>query len=310
MRDRFSPSDKLHAIVSGFTAPAYALVDGGHYADLPTLLGRERLLGRSLFLSTADVEVQRAGPWLVTLDRLPDAIDKVLSIVEGKPAAVFWCSDAGEVSLWRHLRGLNMAKIPAWAADGLEAPARIDATDVFETVAFRHWDPRVLGALMPTLDAAQFARVLGSSREVAFLSDDHGGARRIICDRSWPAASPGLLTLSSSQIVALTDRRLSASHRRIMAYLRDVAPQQTVEVSDEDLLYQVRYCESVGRDLGITSERGHAQWAFLMVLSEGRIASDRQVVEFISDSRRSPNVQIEEALKGAIEAARIRDQVE
>ena len=39
-----------------------------------------------------------------------------------EPAAVFWSCPAGEPALWRHLRTLNKANIPTWAAAGKDAP--------------------------------------------------------------------------------------------------------------------------------------------------------------------------------------------
>ena len=90
---------------------------------------------------------------------------------------------------------------------GDDGAARSTADAATETVFFRHFDPRVLGALMPVLDAAQFSRMLGPAAEIAFLASDHGGVRRVLADAAFPPAPPGLLTFRRKQIEALNDRR-------------------------------------------------------------------------------------------------------
>ena len=62
------PLTKLRGIVDAFPGHGFAVVDGGHFPDLPAEFSRERLFARSLFLYSADTEVQAAGPWLVRLD--------------------------------------------------------------------------------------------------------------------------------------------------------------------------------------------------------------------------------------------------
>lgn len=286
----------------------FAVLDGGLLGDISLVLDRAGLRARSLFLTTADRDVQLAGPWLVALDQAPDAPDKVMRIAETATRAVFWRCDDGEVALWRHLRGINMAQLPRWAAAGATMPPRGESPDTpVEQVMFRHWDPQVLAALLPCLDAPQFARILGPAREIAFVAPEYGGLRRVVETSAWPAPPPGLLSIRSDQVAALSHRRVEVSHRRIMAYLRDVAPDHTRDTSDDDLLYQVQYSESVGRDLGLESERAHAQWAFLMVTSKGHVAKSETVTRFIGASPASPDRQMEEVMRQTVAAARERD---
>ena len=244
------------------------------------------------------------------LDQAPGVTSKVFDLVGDKPAAVFWCCADGETVLWHHLRGLNMARIPAWAVDGAVGPPSDPVqAEASEAVMFRHWDPSVLGSFLPVLDAAQFTRILGPATQIAFEAVDYGGVRRVVRDPAWPAAAPGLLAIRPDQISALAARRVIASRRRIAAYLRDVTPEHTRDTSDDDLLYQVEYSECVGKKLGIRSERAHAQWAFLMVTSKGQVARHPQVTRFIAASGAPPDRQVDAALRQSVAAARERDGI-
>ena len=300
---------RLRLAVDAFHLNAFAVIDGGHFDDLPTAFKRERLFARSLFLDKGDREVQTFGPWLVKLDQEPEATNKVFAIVGDKPAAVFWSCDAGEAVLHRHLRTINMVRIPAWAASGKDAPPPASTREHFTPVLFRHFDPSVLGALLPCLDATQFARFLGPAEQIAFVAVDFGGLKKVVANKSVSSTQDGMLTISSAQVNAMTGRRLIASHHRIMAYLREAAPAHTRGTSDDDLLYQIQYSESVGRSLGIRSERAHAQWAFLMVTSEGHVANEMTVTRFICAPGCVPDNQVDAALRQAMGAARDREGV-
>ena len=297
---------KLRATLAAFPGQGFAVLDGARFPDLPALCRRERLFARSLFLDHADVEVEKAGPWLVGLGQAPDATEKVLALVGDEPAAVYWCCEAGEAVLYRHLRALNMARIPRWAADGGTAPPTDGSGLEPVPVMFRHWDPRVLGALMPALDMAQFARVLGPAGEVAFLASDHGGVRRVVSDPAFPPAPGGMLTVRSDQIEALNARRLDASHRRIAAYLREVAPAETAGASAEALQAHVLASERSGRSLGIETEAGQARWAFVMVQTRGRVLDMPAVLSAIWRPGTSPDDNVRRFMDGAIASLRLR----
>lgn len=240
--------------------------------------------------------MQAAGPWLVKLDQSPVAIDQLSLLVGEKPASVFWCCDQGERVLWRHLRTLNMAVIPAWSADGGAAPPPDGSGREPATVTFRHWDPRVLAASLPSLTASQLARVLGPAREIAFVAPHAGSLRRLVKDPSWPPAKPGLLAFDDAQIAALNARRLSASHRKIATMLREVEPAATASLSDEQLLTHVRISDVQGRKLGIQAEAAHGTWAYLLMMSNGRLLRERQLLEFISHGDRPPDAQVRRLL--------------
>lgn len=210
-----SPGDLVRA-VARMPGPVFAVVDGGHFDDLPAALSAAGLASRSLFLGEAGHEAELAGPWFVPIAAEGD-VTKVLGVVGDLPAVVFWSCVQGDVALYGHLRRLNMARLPGWAAAGKDGPEPGNGADhAYEAVLFRHWDPSVLGALLPVLDEGQFARVLGPAGEVAFYAEDYGGVRRVVADADWPAQPAGMLTIRSEQVGALVERRTEVFEKRLI----------------------------------------------------------------------------------------------
>ncbi len=73
-------AQRLVGLVAGFGVAGFAVLDGAQFDDLPAALRQAGLLGRSLFLDQGDAELERAGPWLVTLAQAPDAADHVFRL--------------------------------------------------------------------------------------------------------------------------------------------------------------------------------------------------------------------------------------
>jgi hypothetical protein len=94
-----------------------------------------------------------------------------------------------------------------------------------ETVLFRHWDPNVLGGLLPLLDGPQQARFLGAATGLALDATDLGRLMAAPRPTGLPAAAPGMLQFSEGQLEAFVERRDDDFHRKIMLYLRDAAPE-------------------------------------------------------------------------------------
>ncbi|OAS24295.1 DUF4123 domain-containing protein [Methylobacterium platani] len=288
-----------------FGETGYAVIDGGLFDDLPGALRRAGLFGRSLFLDHADAEIERAGPWLVPLSRAGDAPERIFRLVGDRPAVVIWSCAAGEPALYRHLRSLNLVRIPAWAAAGGSTPPEDGAEAPDETVMFRHWDPRVLGALMPVLDAGQFARIVGPASEVAYWAEDYGGLKRVIADPDWPVAGGGLLTVRAEQIALLGDRRVDASRQRIMSFLRDTAPEHASHRSDGELYQDVVRYEASAREVGLTSERSFGKWAHLMAMSGEAIAvKDGPAHRYLTTAPGRPDDKLETLIAEMIAVAR------
>ncbi|WP_288587018.1 DUF4123 domain-containing protein [uncultured Methylobacterium sp.] len=296
-------AQRLVGLVAGFGVAGFAVLDGAQFDDLPAALRQAGLLGRSLFLDQGDAELERAGPWLVALAQAPDAADQVFRLAGDRPAAVFWCCIAGEAVLYRHLRRINKARIPAWSAAGRSAPSE-DDDGTFEAVLFRHWDPDVLGALMPILDAGQFSRVLGPASEIAYRSEAYGGLKRVPADPGWPVAPAGMLTIRTEQMLALGERRIEACRRSVASYLRDVADGALDGIAEADLRAHVLASEARARELGIVTEAGHCRWAFLMMITRGGVGTDPAVAAFVRNGARLPDEQVEDIMDATARAVR------
>ncbi len=270
-----NPDDerRLRAAIARLPGPVFAVVDGAQFEDLPGWFGQHGLLARSLFLDQGDAAVRAAGPWLLELAQRADALDQVLGLVGDREASAFWSCADGQAALYRHLRTLNRVAIPHWAALGLDAkPA--DGPDGTEMVMFRHWDPSVLGATMPVLDAGQFARVLGPAQELLYVAADYGGLRRVVADGE-TIVPRGVLRLRDEQIEALLERRQAASTRRIVTIVRDAAPEETAGHSDAALTAEVTRLQADGSAMGLTTEHSHAWWCYLMLSTGGAIGQGR-----------------------------------
>ena len=258
-------SKPLRSFLDANLDHAYAVLDGGKFDDFAAACGAAGVFARSLFLAEAGHAVANAGPWLAPLLGRK-AVDNVLRLVDGRSAAVFWICAAGEPALFRHLRTLYQALIPAWAADGKPGPDGSGRDPV--RVTFRHWDPDVLGALMPVLDAEQFARVLGPADQVLFETVDFGRLRRVVADGS-VVAPHGPLRITTEQAIELTDRRTAASDRRVMGILREAAPEETASRSDAEMLAEVVRLRQSGQAMGLQTEPAQAWWSYLQLTTNG-----------------------------------------
>lgn len=280
---------RLMQAVARLPHPAFAVLDGGLWDDLPGELGKAGLSGRSLFLG-AGADVEAAGPWLVALDQRAGAADTVLALVGEAPAAMFWGCQVGEAALWRHLRTLNSARVPEWAAAGeVGPPESAGAAERSAPAMFRHWGPRVLGALLPALDEAQFARVLGPAQELLFHASGYGGVQRVIRDPDWPIMPNGPLVIRTGQMLDLAQHRLAASQRRQADYLRRVAPGHVAHLHDGELQALAGKHQAEALELGIRGGREMFMWSFMRVTSVGDLSRSPDVTRLMVDPRLGPD---------------------
>lgn len=279
----------LAAVVSRMPGPVFAIIDGGHFDDVRADLTAVGLSARSLFLGHGERDVERHGPWLVPVKR-PEDVGTVLALVGDLPAVVFWSCAEGDVALYGHLRRLNMARIPTWAAAGKDGPEPGNNADQgYETALFRHWDPSVLGALLPVLDEGQFSRILGPAGEVAFFAADYGGTKRVVADPEWPMATAGMLTIRPEQVEALTGRRVEAARRRQASYLRRVAPDHVAHLQDGELVSLAERHREEALALGIRADRETFMWSFMRVTSVGDLSRDAGIARFMAEPRFGPD---------------------
>ena len=138
-----------------------------------------------------------------------------------------WWSDSGaetQETIFKHLRTINMAEIPARPAvlaearaasqaaahmpngrdhaghdhrdhdgDGHGAPGR------FDLVLFRHADPNVMAMLLPLLDFAQVSRLFGEATGIVVDSPDAGGVRTYARPADLPERPRGWLRIRVEQ---------------------------------------------------------------------------------------------------------------
>jgi hypothetical protein len=289
----------LRAVLDKAPRPLFAVLDGALFDDLPGDLEKAGFSSRSLFLDHADIEFERAGPWLLALDD-ERALDHAHALATAQPCAVFWSCAEGEMVLWRHLRTLNEALIPL---EG-EPDPQIDPQAQYQRVMFRHWDPNVLAALMPVLDAAQFARVLGPAAQIAINAPDYGGLRRIPRPDDLPLAPQGPLRIAPDQMDALTDAMVHSSRLKIARYLKRNVPGHFHGIDDEFLWGAAIASEKTADELGIETERGRARWAYVMMLSDGKAAGLPEVRGFIRSGSASPDEQVSALMKHTAQALR------
>jgi hypothetical protein len=217
-------------------------------------------------------------------------LERIVSISENLPAAVFWIGDAGltETNLWRHLRTLNMALIPK--GYGEDEPQHVEEGDeTHDALMFRHADGNVLAEVLPVLDAAQFSRIFGPANALLFLAPDHPASdgsilRRAILPNDCPPAPAGMLRLSMEQMTGIEEIRFERSQLRIARYLRDVAPEQAGRLSDSELSQSTARWMKEAQGHGVKSEASLGRWSYLQLASGGRFGSTPEVQRAMTSS--------------------------
>lgn len=248
----------------------FAVVDGAYFDNLPLVLQTSDLSGLPLYLEGGAPEHRDAAGFLVDLAD-EAAIRRCVDLLAGRPAAVYWSWPLGRMALYRHLRTLNLVEIPNETRESEDDPA-------YETVLFRHWDPNVLGSLLPLLTLSQRARFLGAATGLAFDAPAYAGLMAAPRPAGLPPAPHGYLRFSAEQMEGLRDARLSSSHRAIAAYLRRTEPEGTDHFNDTALIEFVQRADYQGRELGVSSERAHGLWAWLILVTGGEAARDPKIL--------------------------------
>jgi hypothetical protein len=338
----------------------YPVMDGALFDDLPLELTNSGIAHRSLYKNVQDIELVRAGPWLVdpyhgldsslnlwggfpieqtgvspiaydtnaainarafdtgpawfhaTGGRVDPAIqlERIVAVNGDLPAAVFWIGDAAltEAALWRHLRTINLVLLPK-EADPNILTISADDEEAHEAFMFRHADGNVLAEVLPVLDAAQFSRVFGPARELAFLAPQHPSQatgsilRRARLPDNSPAATSGLLKLSQAQVDEIEDARNLVTRWDTVAYLREYAADETRALSDKDLYAKVGKIEERGFSLGFESMTAHMIFAFLCITGAGDVIDSDEFREDVAESGMHPDDALNEVYAGMMDAA-------
>ncbi|MGR4862750.1 DUF4123 domain-containing protein [Caulobacter sp. LARHSG274] len=162
------PTPQLLQEIGDLPHERFVVLDGALFNDLPRELAAVGLGGRPLYFEGADVDIIKAGPFLIRLAAY-DSAQRLLNLVGDRRTGVFWSSPAGMDTLYRHLRRLNMVQI------ALVHEPRQDSD--FQTVLFRHADPNVIATMVAVMDADQKREFLGPSPAVAYSAGSLGGVR-------------------------------------------------------------------------------------------------------------------------------------
>lgn len=133
------------------------------------------ILRGHIYLEGGDPAARAADGHIVPLHEARD-LRAAIAIAREPGALVIWSWPKGEKALYRHLRTLNLVQIPNEARAEAEAEGEdVSGMPSYETVLFRHWDPNVLGGLLPLLEGPQQARFLGAATGLAFEAAGYGG---------------------------------------------------------------------------------------------------------------------------------------
>lgn len=137
----------------------FGVVDGALFEDLPRALADSGLEGRPLYLAGADIDLARAGPYLIRTDSYERA-SRLLGLIGDRPTGVFWSAPEGMSVLYRHLRRLNLVRIAL-----VDAPKR---EQDYRTVLFRHADANVMASMVAVMTSEQRQMLLGPSPAIVY----------------------------------------------------------------------------------------------------------------------------------------------
>jgi len=132
-------------LLRGQPETLYALLDAGREDQVLTTLHSFDAQLRSLYEGESEARLGPSGPYLVSLSSQDDLLKALLRKGWGRAWGVYLTADAGFDEVRKHLRTLLMVKRER---DGRE-------------MYFRFYDPRVLGAFLPTCSAEQIRQMFG-----------------------------------------------------------------------------------------------------------------------------------------------------
>lgn len=273
----------------------FAVIDGGKFDDVTQSLAAHELSGLSLYLEGADSGAMAAAGQLVSL-KDDGALRAVISLARSRDALVLWSWSQGKASLYRHLRTLNLIEIPR--------ERRLDEDDsMYETVIFRHWDPSVLGSVLPTFDGAQLDRFFGSANGIAYDARESSGPTTRLRGSTPINVSRGMLRISAEQIDAISRARSEAMAVRVADYLKRTMPEVTGTMSPEALSEFTRRSTRQSSSMGMQSEGAHCRWAYLQLASNEKMLSSPGVKELFEkpDASISADKRVSLLMRGVID---------
>ena len=210
-----------------------------------------------------------------------------IALGRGPGALVIWSWPKGEMALYRHLRTLNLVKIPNEARAEAEAAGEdVSGMPACETVLFRHWDPNVLGVILPVLTFEQAARLMGPATGLAFAADGEGPVLRPGLPA--PPVPPPPLRFSPEQMAGMGQGLQVQSYRKIERYLYSADPELMATWPIDHIRRGIVEADKTGRALGLITEKSLGQWTYLEVASNGAFGQDEAILKAFHESPWSP----------------------
>ncbi|WP_320203980.1 DUF4123 domain-containing protein [Agrobacterium rosae] len=307
---------KLREVLLRSQRPLFAVLDGAQFPDLPTTLSEGDFFHRSLYRKSpqGNPDQDRCAPQLVWLDHGRYAIsrtgarpvdqvslDRLIDLIDGKHACVFWECAAGGESLYHHLRKINVVLFPkdarvdqgkSYEADPRPSDEKSPAQPVqLKRVILRHSDPNVMAQIIPTLSQGQYLRLLGPANAIIFQPDKEWGESIMRASRKDGAvpAPRGLLAFNTRNIDEIEDQRRETVVGKRVAYLRKVAPDFTAARSDVELRDLVRRQDAQAEELGLELEYSRKLWAFMMLISGEKSGQIPEVRAYIRSGPKNPD---------------------
>ena len=293
----------------------FAVLDGGHFDNVQPDLVRLGLEFRPLFTGGPELGALIRGPHLIAIGN-GRQLDDIIALAAGQPALVFWAWPDGPGAfeqLHHHLRTINLVDVPRAMLEDRPDPDMAEpdhshaalAKTAWETVTFRHADPRVLNLLLPLLRPEQIARFLGEG--LALVLEQTNSPPRILSrPTNLPQAPRGRLQISADQYAELSGSRAGELAHTVAGYLRQNAP--AAAAMDDGQLMAVSY-ESVRQAtaMGVESLASHCRWAYMQLASGGQLYHDPQlrVVMQHRDKNLTADQRIDLMMRHAIQAARM-----
>lgn len=165
-------------------SPAFVVLDGAKFSDLPNALLRARLVSRPLYADRGGQirDFDLTSPQMVYLDRSRDSeqrsedgpcelriLSAVRELMEDRSAGVFWsCRQGGDI-LFHHLRKINRVRVEAGhlpATDETQVDRSVD-----DVLLFRHADANVMAQILPVLPQRELGRLMGPAEAIRFVPD-------------------------------------------------------------------------------------------------------------------------------------------
>ncbi|TWF50074.1 DUF4123 domain-containing protein [Neorhizobium alkalisoli] len=288
----------LRQVLDEAPAPLFAVIDGAYFDDLETELASLDIVCKSLFLDGGDPDLRKEGPWIIALtDEARRSHVEILSLE--KPCVVFWSCQEGERALVRHLRRINQILVP----DDRQSKAGAESRVRYERVLFRHWDPNVLGIILPVLDRVQYSRLLGPADIVVADATYYGGLRRGSRPNEAVELGGGVLQLRPDQIDRLSQAMADRSRRRTLGFLREYSTPQIAALDDEQLIEKIKTYERQAGDFGIDQHRARMRFSWLMIAGNDRFLEQRGVSDYLRKGPGNPNQRMNLLAEAMAEAS-------